>query len=198
MKWSSYQEDIFAFKGNLIVEACPGSGKTTVIEEAIKRESGTVLALAFNRHIRDELVRRLDHLPNVTVATLNGFGNSLIPGWKKINGNKVANILKYDVLRLADSNSEKWKKFVKLVGPITKLISLCKGHMIFNRLSLCENFERLCDEYDIEIPDDSEFHQCLFATFEIDQQKTKVIDFDDQIAFKTGTPYSPIRPGVRR
>ena len=80
-EWSAYQEAVFDFvkngSGNCLVEAKPGSGKTTVIEECIRRipPNENVLALAFNRHIKEELEKRMASLPNVSVYTLNGFGN---------------------------------------------------------------------------------------------------------------------------
>lgn len=200
--WSSYQQNIFtkveAADGNYTVEACPGSGKTTVIEEAINRVpiEQSVLAMAFNRHIRDELRSRLDHLPNVTVHTLNSFGNSLLGGWYKINGNKVRNILKFDCLDLSKGGytKEKFKLFCQLVGPITKLMSICKGHMVFTVEDLAANYERLMDQYDIELPLDedaaSQFFPYLMEVFTIDQMKTKIYDYDDQIAvpLRTGLP----------
>jgi DNA helicase-2/ATP-dependent DNA helicase PcrA len=182
--WSPYQEAIFDFvankSGNATVEACPGSGKTTVIEEAIKRvpQSESVLAMAFNRHIRDELRRRLEHLPNVTVHTLNSFGNSLLTGWYKINGRKVANILRYDVLDLSKGGytTEKWKLFCQLVGPIEKTIRICKGHMVFTVEDLAANYEALMAEYDIELPLNeavaADFFSYLANVFTLDQQKT--------------------------
>jgi DNA helicase-2/ATP-dependent DNA helicase PcrA len=194
--WSPYQEAIFNFvekeTGNATVEACPGSGKTTVIEEAIKRipTDYSVLAMAFNRHIRDELRRRLNYLPNVTVHTLNSFGNSLLSGWYKINSRKCANILKFDIFELTRNSysKEKYKKFAQFVGPITKLMSICKGHMVFTVEDLTLNYEKLMDEYDID-SDEDEFFQYLTKVFQIDQQKTKVFDYDDQIAV-------PLRRGL--
>jgi hypothetical protein len=133
--------------------------------------------MAFNRHIRDELRRRLEHLPNVTVHTLNSFGNSLLTGWYKINGRKVANILRYDVLDLSKGGytTEKWKLFCQLVGPIEKTIRI-----------LAANYEALMAEYDIELPLNeavaADFFSYLANVFTLDQQKTKVYDYDDQIA----------------
>ena len=196
--WSSYQQAIFdeveLKSGNILVEACPGSGKTTVIEEAIKRvpRNETVLAMAFNRHIRDELRSRLEHLPNVTVHTLNSFGNSLLSGWYKINARKVSNILRYDVLDLSKGNytKEKWKLFIQLARPVERLMGICKGHMVFTVEDLKSNWERLANEYDIEAPEDIDFFKYLLEVFEIDQKKTKVLDYDDQIAIplRKGTP----------
>jgi DNA helicase-2/ATP-dependent DNA helicase PcrA len=60
--WSGYQQDIFSFvengKGNAIVEAVAGSGKTTTIVEALKRVRGSSIFLAFNKSIAEELKAR--------------------------------------------------------------------------------------------------------------------------------------------
>ena len=62
MNWSQYQKDIFSYvedptKGNLVVEAVAGSGKSVTLKEAVRRipADKAVLVLAFNRHIRDPL-----------------------------------------------------------------------------------------------------------------------------------------------
>lgn len=61
MVWSRYQEDIFdeveEGTSHMVVDAVPGSGKTTTLIEVARRLDGmgNVLLLAFNRHIADEL-----------------------------------------------------------------------------------------------------------------------------------------------
>jgi superfamily I DNA/RNA helicase len=60
--YSSNQVNVFNFcetgKGNAIVEAVAGSGKTTTIVEALKRCTGSTLFLAFNKAIATELSTR--------------------------------------------------------------------------------------------------------------------------------------------
>lgn len=60
--WSSYQKAIFKFvksgKGNAIVEAVAGSGKTTTIVEAFKYVEGSSVFLAFNKAIASELATK--------------------------------------------------------------------------------------------------------------------------------------------
>lgn len=61
-EWSKYQKDIFKFvksgKGNAIVQAVAGSGKTTTIVEALKHVKGSHIFLAFNKSIAEELKAR--------------------------------------------------------------------------------------------------------------------------------------------
>ncbi|HWV45062.1 MAG TPA: ATP-dependent helicase [Nitrospira sp.] len=60
--WSQYQKDIFSFvetgKGNAIVVAVAGSGKSTTIVEALGRVKGNAIFLAFNKAIAEELKAR--------------------------------------------------------------------------------------------------------------------------------------------
>lgn len=189
--WSHYQTKIFDFvingTGNGLVEACPGSGKTTVIEECVNRvpETKSVLLLAFNRHIRDELKQRMEHLPHVSIHTFNSLGNSVCfnnLGWYKVNVLKVNNILKFDVFGLTKGDKEKFKRFCVVQNQITRLIGLAKGHMIFSIEEMVQSWPKLANEFDIDIPETPEFEHYLLKTFSLDHEKTKVIDFDDQIA----------------
>lgn len=89
--WSKYQAAIFNFitvgKGNAVVEAVAGSGKSTTIVEAVKRipSNKSVLVLAFNRTVRDELKEKFEGFTNVTVRTLTGHGwVTMAQAWKPI------------------------------------------------------------------------------------------------------------------
>jgi len=169
MNWSQYQTDIFDFvrngDGNATIEACPGSGKTTIIEASIKLipPDKTVLAMAFNRGIRDELAVRLESCPNVDVHTLNSFGNSLFKG--RFSKYKISNILRKVCV----------KDYYRLLKPVTKLMSLAKGNMIFEFHT--DKIEDLAEEYGIDLPNFKIFKE----VFELDQE-SRVFDFDDQIA----------------
>lgn len=89
--WSKYQSAIFKFitlgTGNAVVEAVAGSGKSTTIVEAVKRipRNKSVLVLAFNRTVRDELKEKFTGFTNVTVRTLSGHGwVTMAQAWKPI------------------------------------------------------------------------------------------------------------------
>jgi len=78
---SKYQKRIYDFikeeKGNAIVEAVAGSGKTTTIVEATKLlpKNKKSIFVAFNRSIAQELQRKLPK--HVKASTLHSFGFSL-------------------------------------------------------------------------------------------------------------------------
>lgn len=80
---SKYQEAIFAEiergAGDLVVEACAGSGKTTTLVEACKRLEPGVSALfcAFNRSIANELGERLSG-SGVQAQTLHSLGKQAL------------------------------------------------------------------------------------------------------------------------
>ncbi|MGF1566865.1 MAG: UvrD-helicase domain-containing protein [Nodosilinea sp.] len=72
---SQYQSDIFDFvasgAGDAVVDAVPGSGKTTTCVEASKRlRSRDALFCAFNRHIATELKTRLQGMRAQTIHSL--------------------------------------------------------------------------------------------------------------------------------
>src|SRR5690606_21324566 len=77
---SKYQEAIYSFiqngQGNAVVDAVAGSGKSTTIVHALNMipEDQTVLFLAFNKAIVEELKIKVAMQPNVEVMTLHSLG----------------------------------------------------------------------------------------------------------------------------
>jgi hypothetical protein len=76
---SRYQSAIFEWvesgSGNVVVDACAGSGKTTTSVDAIKLASIDTLAVAFNREIADVLEHRLRGTrAKATTAHAHGLG----------------------------------------------------------------------------------------------------------------------------
>ncbi len=83
-QFSQYQQAIFDFiiegKGNAVINAVAGAGKTFTIVNALSLipSDKKVLFLAFNKHIVTELQGRLQGISNVEVATLHSFGNKVV------------------------------------------------------------------------------------------------------------------------
>lgn len=81
-KPSKFQQAIYDFitdgKGNAVVSAVAGSGKTTTLLNALKLipTNKRVLFLAFNKSIAKELQERVPNTPNIHVKTVHGFGYS--------------------------------------------------------------------------------------------------------------------------
>jgi superfamily II DNA or RNA helicase len=76
--WSHYQtaifDDVAQGRGNTVVLARAGTGKTTTILEALKHvpEGATALMVAFNKAIATEMKDRAPG--NVDVSTLHSYG----------------------------------------------------------------------------------------------------------------------------
>lgn len=81
MEASKYQQDIYNWvtngRGNCIIQATSGSGKTLVLVEASKLlKTDSILFCAFNKHIVEELSARLPK--SVTVKTIHSIGFSTL------------------------------------------------------------------------------------------------------------------------
>ena len=98
--------------GNAVVDAVAGSGKSTTIVNALNLipEDKSVLFLAFNKAIVEELKIKVGMLPNVDVKTLHSLGISSIKEFMR-----------------ADTNADKYKLFVNISiknNTISPLMSL--------------------------------------------------------------------------
>jgi DNA helicase-2/ATP-dependent DNA helicase PcrA len=78
---SKYQKEIFNFilkdTRNAVISAVAGSGKTTTLLKALDTipDDKTVLFLAFNKSISEELSRRVpENKKNIFVKTVHGYG----------------------------------------------------------------------------------------------------------------------------
>ena len=91
---SQYQKAIFDYiqheKGNLVVEAAAGSGKTYTLVKALSLipQDKRVLMTAFNKDIVKELTKKVKEFPNVEVRTLHGLGMILTTRGLGIGGLK--------------------------------------------------------------------------------------------------------------
>lgn len=101
MKASIYQQAIFDFvsngTGSAVIEAVAGSGKTTTVVKSLELipSSKSVLMLAFNKSIADELRTKVP--AHVDVKTFNALGNSILGsrlGRMNLDSYKMRNILK--------------------------------------------------------------------------------------------------------
>ena len=119
MKLSSSQEEIVNFEdGNLLVKAGPGSGKTRVIIERIKRLLKTkkrikILALTFSNLAAEEMKSRIEeddsieNIEGVNVGTIHSFCLELLQKRYALLGFN-------DMPVIFESDSDK-KKIIKLI-----------------------------------------------------------------------------------
>jgi hypothetical protein len=191
MNWSQYQEAVFAditTHDNVFVDAVAGSGKSTVIKEAVARipASETVFVCAFNTHIRDPLADHFGGWPNVTVDTLNGFGNKIvrsnIRGFIKVDKDKTKNVLFFEVYQGKNTSDEDKKTYYRIRHGVAKVISLLKANMIWYPTD--DDIIGLAMEYDVKVPDDMYvWLKIVKQTYQLGWEQEKRIDFDDQIAY---------------
>jgi DNA helicase-2/ATP-dependent DNA helicase PcrA len=182
MEYSKYQKDIFNFvendSGNLIVNAVAGSGKTSTIIEAMNRlpQDKRCLFVAFNKHIATELSTRVPLMAEA--RTLHSIGLQIIrehqPGYIKINGNKIANLLKYQIYNL-DSEDGK-KECFKVIRPVLRLMGLLKSQEQLDS----SGWQTLAEHHGIELPD-VDLSGILSNLLRLSNEQTRIIDFDDMI-----------------
>ena len=88
---SKYQKTLYTYiqkaKGNAVVEAVAGGGKTSSLVNAIKLipSNKQVLFLAFNKSIVEELKIKVGNLENVTVSTIHSLGAKVCRKYLKCN-----------------------------------------------------------------------------------------------------------------
>lgn len=179
---SKYQQDIFDWvkhgSGHALVNAVAGSGKTTTVVEAAKLMKGRCLFLAFNRHIKLELAKRLP--ANCEVMTLNGFGwgvcrnnvrGAKMPG--KYDKQKDDAIL-LDVLAGDDVFYKQAKKSIfRMIGLLKALGEVTT-----------QNYMEIARQYGAElddIKDKAKFDKVLAATYDISVERLDLFSFDDQL-----------------
>ena len=146
---SKYQRAVYQFikscKGNAVVEAVAGSGKSTTIVNAINiiPKDKSILFLAFNKSIVAELQKKVGNIPNCDIKTLHSLGAKQLMYYfhSQIDENKykahVNELIEKGMLHMSDENfgedaKEDWKR------NIMQLIDL-------GRVNLCKNTSELDD-----------------------------------------------------
>lgn len=193
MNWSKYQQAVFDFDikdhCGLLVNAVAGSGKSTVIEECVRRlpyglPTGS---FAFNVAIKEAMAVRLADLDSyVDVKTLNGYGyqacRDALHKYIKIDKNKVEKTLRFDVLNGAKEEDTK-KAFYQARYWINRMVGLCQANMMFAP-NYAEAFE-LAERQGIDSPTkitETQLWGLFEETYKRCWAKTGVMSFDDQIA----------------
>src|SRR5437762_4483987 len=131
MKWSHYSQALFdAYIGqtnNLLVQACPGSGKTTNIKHLWSLDDKPTVYLVFNKHNQIEAETKLPQKASSNVLTLNGLGHRAIAancGRPTLDDNKVMGIIKRAIRY--SSKRDDWNKKLML----NRAVKLAKSYAI--------------------------------------------------------------------
>lgn len=183
---SNYQTNIISFVGkessNLVVVARAGSGKTFTIRKAAAAlpDNKSVLFVAFNKHIADELKKNLP--PNVTASTTNSFGWQICRSQVKnlsykTDAYKTDNIFK--TFFNMDDKDER-KVYYQNRSAVQRMISLFKANI---KLQVPEDNDiiTMADDYGIDVSKKEEDLARLRMTYAKCLKYTSFMDFDDQI-----------------
>lgn len=187
---SKYQQAIFDFvtsgKGNGVVEAVAGSGKTTTLVKIldIVPENQRTIYLAFNRHIAVELRRRAPK--HVQVSTIHALGLNVIKrvlnNHVRIENDKVGEKMDdiFPVARdtMPDFLTRAANRNKRSI--MRRMVSLAKGTLFdyTNREAILENAER----YGIDLNgSEDDIVSNLPVIMQRCLEDTDTIDFDDMV-----------------
>ena len=153
-KPNKYQKAIFDFlvreKGNLVVEAIAGAGKTSVLLESLNiiPSDQKVLFLAFTNSVADTLKERTTGFKNVNVMTTYGLGRCIISenlGKKPIDEYKYINEFRSNTLKYTNNSryslKNKWKTYNKNITELIKHARLNLANTIGEIKLVAKNFE---------------------------------------------------------
>lgn len=160
---SDYQKNIYDFvafgKGNAVINAKAGSGKTTTLIHSLSLIPNKlkVLFVAFNKHIVTELNDRIKSKDNIDIKTVHSLGLSMIKRnfidtEIEINEYKYRTYIKKNISLLTDMESKKMKKseYDEYIDNISLIVNMA-------RLNLCQceaDIEKILDRYGINAIDD--------------------------------------------
>ena len=149
---SSYQLAIFDFvqhgQGHGVVDACPGSGKTSTLIEAAKLLPPTCKAifLAFNKHIAAELGKKLSESNSpMEASTIHSLGMQALRGLGK---RLWIQERKYHTIARAYLESERAYDYT-LLTQFKKLIAFTQ--MTLANPASEDNLLQIIDHYDLEL-----------------------------------------------
>ena len=178
--WSDYSQGIFSSfidtDDNLIIKACPGSGKTTNLEQIAKlaRATDETVYLAFQKSTIEEAKIKLPS--HITVSTIHSLGKSSVDRMynrPKVDRWKIRNTIR-EKIRYSPRDKDRSDK----ASSLAKAISLLK---ISSDMIDEEDFDRLLDIYDIDNYGGMSTH--AFNVLGISDNDKAVIDLDDMIRF---------------
>lgn len=157
---SKYQKKIFDFLqygvGNVVVEACAGSGKTSTLVKSISLlpEDKRILFCAFNKEIVKELQTKVGKRSNVEIKTIHSLGfNILMRNFREINivphDTKYREFVMNNISYLSKINTYALgrKKFLKFINNICNLIDYSR----YNLFETHKDINKLVERHDIDI-----------------------------------------------
>jgi superfamily I DNA/RNA helicase len=183
---SKYQTGVFNWvkegKGNALVSATAGSGKTTTLVEALKLVKGEAVVLAFNKKIQMEMESKLrKNNLNASAYTVHSLCFGVLKrslGRVTVDDKKLNFIV--DGLFASDEEAKAYGRFV------VKLVQLAKddGVCLFWQPSEASEWVRLIEHHNLELEENTDIAKALeFAQKAIllNNKDEKTIDFSDMI-----------------
>lgn len=185
--WSHYSQAIFdAYASgteNIIVQACPGAGKTTNAEHVWGLDDKPTVYLVFNKHNQLEARGKLRDKPGSAVLTLNGLGHRAIMNTfgqhVELDRDKVIKLVRRHMgpvwksgQGLTPSAVREREWMLARAVATAKICDLGEG-------LLPETYEHMLDTYDLE--EYPGMHSDILEILGISDAMTDVIDFNDQI-----------------
>jgi DNA helicase II / ATP-dependent DNA helicase PcrA len=182
IQWSQEQLTIIDAwintRRNIIINASPGSGKTTMLEELWKHCPDSVCSLAFNKNIVTELERRLSNKQFSTICTYNSLGNRAL---KKAFPNAKLDVYKLSNI-IRDTVAHTWHSKVKAERSIMvrDVVQRMKGSLLPDAITYDAIDELIAfhglEDYDGIIEDS-------IRVYALSLSNTKIYDFSDQLLF---------------
>ena len=186
-KPSKYQKAVYTFiqkcKGNAVVDAVAGSGKSTTIVNALKiiPANKRVLFLAFNKSIVEELKIKIGNLPNVDIKTLHSLGCSAIMKTfrSNVDGSKYLSYVNERIksgvfsptIDLCGEQKADWK------SNILMLIDLARVNLI----SANGDIENVAEKHNLMLVDNEV--DIVKKSIAWGENETDRIDFTDMVYF---------------
>lgn len=188
---STYQQAIFDFisngRGDAVVEAVAGSGKTqTLVWAAERLKTSSALFVAFNKHIATELGNRI---PNMECKTIHSIGFAALQKAESgtrfnVQANKYNDLVRDLLIRLRPELATQWKGRTILTQDGRKLSDTIRAYANFARLTLTSpnNLAAMAQFYNLDDLDEYDLPLVRFALENGDVLARKgIIDFTDMI-----------------
>jgi superfamily I DNA/RNA helicase len=210
---SKYQKDIFKFiledNKNGLISAVAGSGKTTTLIKALEiiPEGKSVLFMAFNKSISDEISKRVPKNKFIDVKTVHSYGNSLLSSYieTEIEPDKYRLVYKNVINFLSGKDFDSIKKYnfdqehisyiefirnftngkdlydTNFRNNVNKLVNLSRLHFIdFDTFSIgISELKMIANQNSIESND----YECEVSWYisKLGMYDNKIIDYTDMV-----------------
>lgn len=155
--------------GNGIIEAVAGSGKTTTLVQGVDRMQGSVIFLAFNKKIVEELKTRIGDRANTFHSVGFRALRTVLKTFPQLDAKKVKNIC----------------AALNLPNAVAPIVGMAKNRLLLPD-SDSDLWQEMIEHYGLldDLPEDTSVEQAIMWAKRVlvaNNANTHVIDFDDQL-----------------